>query len=551
MKASISAFILLFYCFCLKGQEVEDIIEFQLNTTTDTNEKIKILDASDDYVIVRVRSNDFSTSNGFLFQNEEADEVLLFCDASLNVLWRKVLIATGLHDAIIGSDAIYLYSYGNSGGGFFGEDLGLERSTFVAKMNFDGEWEWINQYGGLQRHWQPDRSLALDGEENLILASGLWNYEHPAPADTLVFMSDTCYCSAIDLQFPMCTTTLKWDSDGNELAYHILDSGSYCFTTGIGADLFGNYYVSGSLNHWIDLPIFAGTQISGGEFVLKFGPDNSEQWVYNRSNQFEGYNSGNIIFIDGNEQDAFFSVRHNTNEVVTDGDTIVLPQPTDGPFWVSYQTVHVLDTETGALDTLDFLGHFGSFEPLTRLPNGELYAVTYSLQDFEHVLPPYAHTPTESERLILARELFGTFSEPVVFYDHTVQHVDNMAHNKLYLDLESNQEPVTFGLNGITYTTLTEYCIVILDKVSNIQESFKASSKLEVFPNPALNGLFNLRSGFAMKRLRIFNVQGQLIHSEELNEQNAAQIDIFLKSGLYMVQVHGEGIVETRRLIAY
>jgi hypothetical protein len=444
-----------------------------------------------------------------------------------------------------------LYSYGNSGGGFFGEDLGLERSTFVAKMNFDGEWVWINQYGGLRRHWNQDRSLALDGNENLILASGLRNYENSGGMDTLFFMSDTCYCRAISLDFPLCTTTLKWDSSGNELAYHILDSESYSYTMDVGADLFGNYYVSGSLNHWIDLPIFAGTQISGGEFVLKFGPDNSEQWVYNRSNQFEGYNSGNIIFIDGNEQDAFFSVRHNTNEVVTNGDTIILELPGNGSVFSSYRTIHVLDNQTGELDTLDFFGYVVPSSPLEMSENGEVFSISSPMPGFEHNFAPYSYTPVQSEWLILSKEIFGSYREPVIFENISNSDIDNMAHNKLYLDLESNQEPVTFGLNGITYTTLTEYCIVILDKVSNIQESFKASSKLEVFPNPALDGLFNLRSGFPMKRLRIFNVQGQLIHSEELNEQLSARIDVFLESGLYMVQVHGEGIVETRRLVAY
>lgn len=91
MKATIAAFCLLFYSLVLIGQEVEDVIEFQLNTSTAGNEKIRILDASDQYVIVKVRSNDFSTNNGFSFQNEEATEVILFCDVSLNVLWTKAI----------------------------------------------------------------------------------------------------------------------------------------------------------------------------------------------------------------------------------------------------------------------------------------------------------------------------------------------------------------------------------------------------------------------------------------------------------------------------
>lgn len=413
MKATIAAFCLLFYSLVLIGQEVEDVIEFQLNTTAAGNEKIRILDASDQYVIVKVRSSDFSTNNGFSFQNEEATEVILFCDVSLNVLWTKAIKVAALHDAIIGSDGLYLYCGGGLGAQFLGEGVSIQKSAFVAKLDFNGDWIWVNKYGGVQRHETPDRSLALDGAENLILAASLKNYAHPAPIDTLVFMSDTCFCSAIDLQFPLCTTTLKWDTDGNEMAYHVLDSDAAGTTLDVGADMQGNYYVSGQIGFTWTPPLFNGSEVGSGEFVLKFGPDDSEKWVYSRSNQIDGYNSGEIGFIGANPQNAFFSVRHTTNEVVTDGNTIVLNLPGNGSVFSSYRTIHILDNQTGILDTLDFLGHISAHSPLELSQNGQVYTVESPALGFEHSFPPYAYTPNPADRLILSKEISGQYSAPV------------------------------------------------------------------------------------------------------------------------------------------
>lgn len=456
-----------------------------------------------------------------------------------------------LHDAIIGSDGVYIYCKGGLIGEFLGEGISIQNSAFVAKMDFIGEWTWINRYGGLQRHWSPERSLALDGEENLILASGLWNYTHPSPTDTLIFMSDTCYCSALDLQFPLCTTTLKWDTDGNELAYHVLDAEIPSYTNDVGADFLGNYYISGRISFsWIP-PLFSGVEVGSGEFVLKFGADNSENWLYNRSNQVESHNSGLMWFISANEQESYFEVHHNSYEVVTDDETFILNQPNDGPLVLLYKTIHVVDNQTGALDTVDFYGHISSWSHLKMLPNGQVFTVSDPLQDFEHSFPPYAYNPIATERLILSKEILGDFNEPVIFEDISVSFIDNFAHSKLYLYLRNTQDPVEFGLNGSTYSTLTENCIVILDKTSNIEEGLKKNNELTVFPNPLSNGPFSIRSGFPMVQIVIFDARGQLVCSQQLNEQRSAQIQHTLESGFYTVQVIGEDIKESRSLIVY
>lgn len=554
MKRLTIFLILSLLSFDFNAQEVESIIEFELNSVIGGGERIRILDANDDYVILRVRSNDFSMSNGFTFQNPEASEVMLFCDAALNVLWSKTLISTEIHAVAMGNDAIYLLSVAwGTNGGYLGEPLGLEKVFFIAKMDFNGEWLWLNNYGGLGSSSTSSHSLALDGDENLILATALLNYDHPIESDTLVFMSDTCYCSAIDLQFPFCTTTLRWNSNGNELGYHVLNSPSTSRTHGVGADAWGNYYVNGSIDHWLGLPSFAGSMMEGGEFVLKFGADGSEQWVYNRSSQELTHNSGWLNFITANSQHAFFSVNHTSNTVVTDGNTIELEVPENAPSYLNYQTIHVLDQQSGTLDTLDFFTHASAVDGVKMLPNGEIISFGRAAEGFEHSWPPYSHTPSPSERFILSKTLFGQYNEPAIFEVLSAPDFGFGAFfsNKHYIRINSNLGPIEFAFNGVVHSTNTGDCIVILDRSSNIAEQSQERRELSVFPNPLSSGLLNVTADFPMNELFIFDVQGKLVYHRQLQSQQTAQLQPALERGFYTVHVVGDKAHAAQRLVVH
>lgn len=103
MKRLITLFTLLLLSFGFAAQEVESIVEFELNSVIGGGDRIRILDANDDYVIVRVRSNDFSMSNGFTFQNPEASEVLQFV---LTARENPMSVCFRAKHLVVGSDSI-------------------------------------------------------------------------------------------------------------------------------------------------------------------------------------------------------------------------------------------------------------------------------------------------------------------------------------------------------------------------------------------------------------------------------------------------------------
>ncbi|NQX91197.1 MAG: hypothetical protein HRT74_03525, partial [Flavobacteriales bacterium] len=436
MKRILVSIYFLILTGIVTGQEVEVILEFNVADATGVDE-VEILDVTPDRLVIAVRSNDFSLNNGYSFQNEEANEVILFCDASLNVIWSKSFKTTIVHDAIIGSEGIYLYLESIEAIEVIEDDLSFEKSAVITKVDFNGDFIWSQEYGGIQRIASSGRSLALDGGENLLLATGLWNYVHPSSPDTLVFNDEICYCDALALDFSDCVTTLKWDSDGNELAYHILSSQGPSRALDVGADAFGNYYVSGRQDISPSSPIFAGTEIDGGEFLLAFDSNDSQKWVYHRSDQLESYNSERIGFIHADEEHVYLDIEHSSNEVVTDGQSILLNQPIDGQ--LSYQTIHVIESNSGDLESIDLIGHYTGYSHIRIDEVDNFYTFGSPYLGFEHDFSPYAHSPNSGDRVVTSKQILGAYYEPVIIEADALNRIDCYFNGRYYLELARSQ----------------------------------------------------------------------------------------------------------------
>ncbi len=545
MKRTLLTFLIALIAPHLQSQVVESVVEFEINAITE-NDVIQLLDATEEHVLVLVRSNSFTMSTGFEFQDEESNGVLLFCDLSLNVLWYMSFEEIVLHDAIFGQDRIYLYGVGSgvlqTPGGLYD----VEQSSFVGALDFSGQELWFNEYSALLRLWSPERSLAVDFEDNLILSSGLWNYEHPASNDTLFFLNDTCHCSAVSLDFALCATTLKWDAEGDELMYHVLDSHGYSYVNDVGCDSYGNFYVCGYLDHSMELPVFAGEAINGGEFVLKFGEDNQEQWFYNRSSQEPGYNSSTISFIDADELAVYLHVPHNTNEVVTEGDTVILDQPIEN--LSVFKTIHQLDIESGSLIEVNLFAHMGTFLPIQRSNTGYFYAFANLITGFVHEFPPFTFNPVNGALPLLVRDLQGNYLPIHVLYTYEVSTIDNALYDKLYLDMSNQEGNVVFGLDKELIETNTSDCIVIIDQLTATLDTDEPSELINVYPNPN-EGLVNINAPFPMKEVLIYSTQGELLLEKGIGNLTSVQLEHSLAPGCYMVTVLGDDARATLRLL--
>jgi len=76
-------------------------------------------------------------------------------------------------------------------------------------------------------------------------------------------------------------------------------------------------------------------------------------------------------------------------------------------------------------------------------------------------------------------------------------------------------------------------------------------SRLEfnIFPNPS-SGIVTLEFEKPVNRLTVFDALGRLVYQENSQYQTQLQIDLgHLPEGLYLVQVEGDGVVGSRKVV--
>lgn len=546
MKSIIVLFLMFFFVLFLSAQEVSQIIEFDLNTTTDYDH-IVLYDVNATYCVLKVNSNDFSLSNGFAYSNSEAHSVLLFCDANLNVIWYKTVKSDNnqseIDDVVLGLNSMYLSGYANDI--WFIEDSNeVYNGTVVGKIDFDGSIEWVRSYKGLQHNYVLNETLAIDSEENVILGTRLWNYEHPSQPDSLFFASDTCYCGAVAFQYALCTTTLVWDTDGNELWYHVLNSGHPSTVADVGIDGNDNYYVSGS-NGWSQDPaLFAGMEINGGSFVLSFAPDGMERWVYYMSDQVPSWNSTIPRYLFDDAQSVYLSVIHNDNLVVTGNDTLAFEIPTSG--FVDYHTIHQTDRESGELIDVDLFGNFSQFDQIHAKEQGVPYMISTPHPDFTHSFPPYSYEPNPPEGLVLSKEPFGAYSEPVTLSLLQGASGSHIASDLIYLELQHNDEPISFTLDGIEYTTGTSNCVVVLDMSNDVQQEAQ-EEEIVLYPNPNVDNILMVHTDRPILKIELLDLQGKvaLRSLQPMGQVNVSSLD----PGVYIARIYSSHVVHSERFV--
>jgi hypothetical protein len=97
-----------------------------------------------------------------------------------------------------------------------------------------------------------------------------------------------------------------------------------------------------------------------------------------------------------------------------------------------------------------------------------------------------------------------------------------------------------------TYGIADEPLLIL--PTNGVPATLTAAESINIYPNPA-EGFVQFDSEFEIKQLNIYDYTGKLIVSKIVNDKSIRINIESIKSGIYMIQVHIEESVVTRKLI--
>lgn len=280
----------------------------------------------------------------------------------------------------------------------FGDSL-----AFIAKLTNDGDWQWVETFGGLINH--RDNGIAIDDEDNVYVTGGFTNTKDFGGQ---MITSD----GQADIY------VVKYDNDGNfqwvsQAGSPLRDRGN-----GIVDGHDGYMYVAGEFR---DICYFGSQQLNnyGGPngrdvFVAKITKDGDWVWASkagskkgsDRANSIAANDQGNIFVTGQYSSEAKFGI----NEIDSNGDSVqvfIAAIDTLGVWrWVKQGGASKHDRGNGiTVDddcNLYVIGYFEdtiTFEGLSQTPNQGKDIFTTKLSDvcFGYNDPPPGEPSPEPE----------------------------------------------------------------------------------------------------------------------------------------------------------
>jgi hypothetical protein len=544
MRIAATILFFLFLSLINYAQSVVDVVQFY--TPDNSGFDFTLLDSSPTHVLLKTDDANFSTSLGYESASEYDVNCLLLCDLDLNVIWQKNLFDGDFMDATLGDDCVYAFGVSQSESFIEGEELDFETGRFASKLDLNGNWEWMKFYPSLFKHSAWENTIETDSENNLLASVELWNYEHPASTDTLTFANEQYFCSALAMDFAICSILLKWDENGNELWSRVFDSNYPNLTIEFYVDSQDNYYISGS-SDWSPEPSeFAGQEINGGRHVLSYSDSGEEQWAYYFSNQVPWFNAQvrNVIFDDDNS--IYISILHNSDSVVTSEETLYLEAPVQP---VIHSTIHQVNKQNGQFEELTIFGYFSPNSSILRNSSNGVYIVESPLEGFEHQFPPYTYVPDQS-MLFISKNAVGQYSEPFPFYfDGGLSNFSYVGDDRIYIAIRDAIEPSGFYTNDIDYSNLdSKNYVIILDSTTDIETLSSDAKAFTIYPNPISMGALNIVTDYPYGSVKVIDLQGRTVF---VSEKMVKEIPIEgFNKGTYIIQLSGgNGVIQERFVV--
>lgn len=103
------------------------------------------------------------------------------------------------------------------------------------------------------------------------------------------------------------------------------------------------------------------------------------------------------------------------------------------------------------------------------------------------------------------------------------------------------------ALNGTDPNALGEIYEFSLTSI----DPFNIENPLVIYPNPTNSGYFNLKNTLMYDyTIQIFDMQGQLIHTEKIQKNSLSKIDVRnIKSGIYFLRLYDNGMCKIEKII--
>lgn len=284
-----------------------------------------------------------------------------------------------------------IYLTGSTWGDLSGNGNKGGSDIFIAKYNFEGNLEWLQQIGSTDSDWGGGIAVDLNGysyitartigsltndknagEDDIIIAkydnmgtlqwiNQIGTSSFDLAGNIVVDQFGNSYIagvtggnlSGIDSNETADIFIAKYDTNGIQLWIKQIDSGDYDSGGGIALDSIGNIYVTGSTWGW-----FPGFEeyISELYFIIKLDANGTMQWM----KQLEKGVSVHSIAVDLKD-DIFVTGAKLVNlgdiENPVNNDVFIAIYDSDGDLQSTYQR-EILGTEEGTDLTVDSNGNF-------------------------------------------------------------------------------------------------------------------------------------------------------------------------------------------------
>lgn len=320
---------------------------------------------------------------------------------------------------------------------------------------------------------------------------------------------------AISLTWPGRCFIVKYDTSGNALWAKNFGDYDYDRSNAISTDNKGNSYVTGNFyDHTFTFGNFTANNIDPTEstydiFIVKFDSSGNEMWV----------------------KSAGSDTSDNVSSISVDSYANVYIVGQFNALQLFFDSIVISDTATCCtgqfVARLDHCSAYYTLYPDT-IPNNWIAVnhatgispITYQW-DWGDGTFSFGATPSH------------VYNTPG-FYNICLSITDGQGCTNSYCD---SSVYINRGTSGSAIITIN----VVLPNITSVHEINDSGAQISVYPNPS-NGNLKISYPYIEKgEMKIFNVQGKQLHSENLNNASSSEITLYdLPSGMYFIKIAAE-----------
>lgn len=425
---------------------------------------------------------------------------------------------------------------------------------FLSKLNKDGEFVWAKM---LEASYSAQANGVTSDALGNVYVGG--SFSNTIDCDPSLEISNLISLGGDD------GFVCKLDSLGNFIwAKNVVSSTQECVVSGIATDNFNNLICTGTYRGLADIDPTADTiafeTLNPEMFISKYSPSGELLWVKNFNGDAFNYakavttdSSGNIYLTGNCDGTTDFDPGPDSYEITTVTFTpFIVKLNSDGDFiWASFATgsgggLYGGQTSSVSVDQNQNVFFSGIFD--------ESF-------DFDPGIDTFNLTATgDWDGFICKLNSDGSFGWAVRFGDYSqdkVQCVKANSNNELYatgyfrgtVDFDSSPDVHNLVMDG---NGTSDVFVLKLgtDLLTGLKDDYEPY-EMTVYPNPTTGQIqIDLASTSHIISLRIYNIAGQLVQSEQINTSGRLTHYLPNQRGMYLIQlVHSDGHVTNQKVV--